>query len=211
MNLGEIIKSVQRQLGDESEVQFEKADIKRWANDAQVDIARKTECLQEHSETSAVSEDGSYLLPADFIGLKRVSFDKSVIQPTTLDNADKSYPNRDRGEGSTGSPSTYYVWGRTLHLYPWPEQGGIANLDIWYYRAPKALAADEDIPEIPSWMHEDIVRYCIARGKELDEEDAQSQKAMTEYDVRVAESRHEAQNPQADSYPSVRLVSGDDW
>jgi hypothetical protein len=210
MNLSEIVIRAQRQLGDESEVEITKDDIKRWANDSQLDIVRKTECLQEHSETSPVANDGTYPLPEDFIFLRRVTYKNELIYPTTLGEIDKLYPSRDTGT-ATGTPTMYFVWNNVLHLYPWPDASGSGTLDIYYVRAPVILINDEDIPEIPVYMHEDMVRYCIARGKELDEEDTKAAAVMQEYDERLAESKYEAQNPQSDSYPSVRLCPGDDW
>jgi hypothetical protein len=209
MNLGDIITRVQRQFGDESEVQITKDDIKRWVNDGQVDITRRTECLQAHSESSAVALDGTYKLPTDFLLMKRVTYDSKPVWPITPELADKFYPNRDLGE-STGIPNKYWVWAGVLHLYPPPAVAGTANLDIWYVRTPATLANDGDVPEIPYHMHEDIVRYAFARAKELDEDDAKAASVMSEYEARLIQGRYETNNPQGDSYAAVRLLPGDE-
>lgn len=211
MNLGEIKTSVKRLFGDESGAQITDADIVRWANDGQVDIVRKTECLQKKTEFNVTANDESYDLPADSIRLRRVELDGKALSRVELEELDNVVPDRNVTGTSSGSPVVYYVWGQTLWLYPKPETAGTSNLDLFYLKRPAALAVDADIPEIPVHMHEDIVRYCLARAKELDEEMEQARNIFMDYETRVMLSRDEAQNPENDTYPAVRILPGDDW
>lgn len=209
MNLGEIIVRVQRQFGDESEAQITRADIIRWANDAQLDIIRKTEALQSHVETNSVKDDGSYTLPEDYIRLRRVTYDDKILSRTTLEEIDQINPTRDSGY-PVGTPTHFYTWADRLWLYPPPGKNGQGNLDIYYLRRPKTLENDSDTPELPVHLHEDIVRYCFARAKELDEEDEKAQEVMADYEMRLLQSRNDIQGDQLDSYPSIRVLPGDD-
>lgn len=204
MNLGQIILSVQRQFGDESGAQIRRSDIKRWAHDAQIDIVRKTEVLQMHSETDVIKDDGSYDLPTDFIRLRRVTFDNIKLNRIELEELDDLAPDNQTHGSST--PTIYYVWGQKLFLYPKPDKAGTGKLDVYYLKMPDELSADQDVPEIPTHMHEDIVRYCLGRAKELNEDDAASQQIMFDYDARLALSRDEANNPSNNSYPAVRDI-----
>ena len=207
MNLLQIISAVQRQFGDESGAQITTSDIIRWANDAQTDIVRKTEVLQIHAETDSVGNDGSYDLPSDFIRIRRVSYDGTKIDRIELEEIDDVRGSRGRGNTS-GDPVWYYVWGTRLWLYPAPDENGIGNLDIYYVKAPDELVNSADIPEIPSHMHEDIVRYCLGRAKELDEEDGKAQEVMGDYEARLNLTRDEANNPEINTYPSIRDIEG---
>lgn len=208
MNLGEIITSVKRQFGDDSGVQIFESDIIRWANLAQIDIARKTECIQDHVATDSIVEDGSYMLPEDFLTVKRVTYNNAVMYPTTIEKADIAYPLREQGN-QVGTPNTYFIWGNILYLHPWPSTAEVNVLELFYVRLPATLASADEVSEIPESFHEDIVKYCLALAKELDEDVVEAGKIRDEYMGRIAEARYEIQNLYADSYPSVRLLPGD--
>lgn len=207
MNLGQIIIAVQRQFGDESGAQITRSDIVRWANDALVDITRKTECLQVHAETDTLKDDGSYDVPFDFIRLRRVTYRGTRLSRVELEELDDLNPTQDTE--SSSNPFYFYVWGRRIFLYPKPSKAGEGTLDIYYVKMPDELVSDQDVPEIPSHMHEDIVRFCLIRAKELNEDDEKAQALMFEYDGRMAFARDEATNPEIESYPAVRDIESE--
>ncbi len=151
---------------------------------------------------SVGADDATYALPATALKIKKVKLDGKSLEPITLEESDKF--------GSTGKSGYYYVWANEITLVPTPTQGGTNNLKVWYTRKPAALTLTTDIPEVPETYHEDIVRFALARAKELDEENAAAANLMAEFDVRILESRSEATGKQTETYPSVSLVSGDD-
>ena len=211
MNLGQIIYAVQRMFGDTSGVQITEDDIIRWANLAQIDIARKVECIQEHVATDTVAEDGSYPLPENFLSMKRVTLSGALVQPTTLEKSDAALPYREVTPVAQGTPTSYFIWRNTLYLHPVPSVSESAILEVFYVRLPAPMLSEDDSPEIPETLHEDIIKYCLIQAKELDEDSNEATKLRVEYLDRMAESRDEALNKHADSYPSVRLLPGDDW
>lgn len=211
MNLGQIILAVQRMFGDTSGIQINEDDIMRWANQAQIDIARKVECIQEHITTSSIGADASYPLPENFLSAKRVTFNDAVLNPTTLEKADITWPSREVEPIPQGTPTSYFVWRNSLYLYPAPSQDQSDVLEVFYVRIPAPMFSDDDTPEIPETLHEDIIRYCLMQAKELDEDSGEATKLRVEYLDRMAESRDEAWNKYADSYPAVRLLPGDEW
>ena len=208
MNLGEIKTAVQRLFGDESGAQITEADIIRWANDAQVDIVRKTEVLQSHRETDVSSGDKSYELPSDFMFMSRATLDGIKLARTTIQEIDARSSSADNV--ADGTPSHFYTWGGRIYLYPGPSSGGTGNLDIWYVKSPVALVNDEDIPEIPVHMHEDMVRFCLARARELDADYDAAERSAMDYEARISQSRHELTTQPIDSFPAVRVVPGDE-
>lgn len=209
MNLAGIIARVQTQFGDSSGALITSDEIKRWANDAQREIARKTECVKRHYETSAVQGDGSYTLPPGFLRDVRATFNGRKITRVTLEELDKYEGNRD-ADPPTGEPSRFYVWGDFVYLYPAPESPGSGNFDMFYIKLPEDMTALDQEPEVPEQYHEDIVRFCLARAKEVDEEDQKAESLMAEFEARMSQSRDEEFNRRADSYPSVRTLPGDD-
>lgn len=205
MNVGEIKTRVKRQFGDESGVQITNADILRWINDGQLEIVRKTECLEGLATTVTTVEDESYSVPTEFIRIERVTYDGNRLQEITMEKLDELYPNRDSSDVS-GEPEYYYLWSRNIWLYPAPSSA--KSLAIYYIKIPNELSADEEDPEIPVTFHNAIVRYCLAQAKELNEEYKEAQNIKAELDVELTLGDDE-QNAQA-TYPSVRLAPGDD-
>lgn len=214
MNLSDIIFRVQRQFGDESEIEITKADITRWANDAQVDIVRKTEVLQKDgTPIDSVVKQESYTLPNDYMSMKRVTYDGVRLHSSSLEEIDNINKNRD-DEIPTGTPKWYFIWSNKLHLYPVPDKSVSAIIAFKYIHRPAALVeGSQETLDIPIEMHEDVVRYCLARSKELDEEDGQAQAAMDDYNLRTSLASYEQQIDERDSYPSVRTLPSDygDW
>jgi len=208
MNLLEIKTAVKRQFGDESGAQITEADITRWANDAIRDIVRKVEITNQHRETAVIAGDAGYELPDSFMYIARVTLDNRLLPERKLRDLDLE--SRAVDETGSGTPESYYIWNRTIYLYPTPAVGGSANLDIWYVSSPAALVADEDVPEIPAFMHEDIVRYCLARAKELDEDWQAASLMNSDYEARVMQARYEQSAQPTDTYPSIRTLPGDD-
>lgn len=207
MNLGELTSRVQRQFGDEAGVQITAGDIRNWLNDAQVDIVRRTDVLQASLKTDVVANQPDYAVPNNFVKIRRVTVNGNLIRPTQLEHLDQLNPGRDNE--TTSIPNWYYTWGNSIYLYPTPSARSTLGLEIYYIRTPLVLNAPTDIPEIPAYMHEDLLRFALARAKELDEEEASAQRLMADYGDRMAQSSWEASNQQTDSYPAVRLLPGD--
>lgn len=211
MNVGELVIAVQRQFGDDSGVQITQADIIRWLNQGGIDIVRKTGCVQDHKQTDSVATDGSYSLPNDFIAVRKVSYDNSVLQATTLDIADQDWGQRDVTPIQGGTPQYYYIWNGIIFLYPAPGAAGTGNLDIWYIRTPTILGGVNDTPEIPAKYHEALVRYALARAKELNDEHDVARVILADYENMLLDIKDETNRPYARSYNAVRLLPGDDW
>ena len=209
MNLEQLTKRVQRQFGDESEAEITTEDIRNYLNDAQMDVVRHTECLQDSVETDSVAGQRNYILPTNFLFVKRVTFGGRKLNPVNLEDLDEEYPSRE-AEPSSGEPQVFYLWNNQIYLYPTPASDGSGNLDIMYIRIPDDLENPTDVPEIPVAYHEDLVRFALSRAKELDEETVDAQRIWTDYTERVAFTKDSSKVQDISSYPSVRLVGGDE-
>lgn len=203
MNLADMKRRIQNIMGDDSGVFFEAVDLADLCNDAQMDIVRKTEILRTTSTISTIANQAEYALPADFIVEKRVTYLNLKMKKTTIDEIDDWLDSKD-DPTTAGTPSFYYLVGNKIGFYPTPV-GAVANpIRVSYVKAPATLAADVDIPEIPVHMHEDIIRYVIARAREQSEQFDVAQVIMNDYDKRLGLSKDQAQNMAAATYPVVR-------
>lgn len=207
MNLGEIVTSVQRQGGDSSGALITRLDVVRWANDGQLEITKKTECLSAHRQTDSSSDDGTYDLPVDFLMMQRVTYNDVPLIKKLLSDLDAISSYVDTTSADT--PRYWYTSDNVLNLYPKPNASGSGNLDIWYVRTPTELVDDNDTPEIPTWMHKEIIQYCKVQAKELDDDQEGQQRAQEAFNRNVGEIDYELNVQPTDSYPAVRCLPGD--
>jgi len=209
---GNIIKRTQRIFGDTVESQIFVDDIFDWINEAMRQIARDTEVLEGETDLNTSSSTGEITLPIDFIRAKRVNYLGQWIQQTTLADLDRvDFPNDALKVVNGQFANLWYVWGNKLHIYPDPGLNQTGAIHLWYVRLPLEVNTQDDIPEIPDYMHEDLVRFCLMRARELNEEYDQSAKIEQEWKNRVAQTKEQSQNPYANSYPAVRQWDGDSF
>lgn len=200
--LGEITVAVQRQFGDDTEAQITAADIMRWANEAQLEIARKTDALLTSTTIPSVIGTAEYNLPVDFLRVDRVSYNGASLPRTTVRDLDRTFPNRNVTPVVNATPTRYFVRRKRVGVYPSPDS--VKDITVEYTARPADLTVPGSISTLPVEFHPDIVRFCLARAYELDGDATQSGKIMAEFTERLAFDLDEATNPVADTYPSIR-------
>lgn len=205
MNFGQQVSMVKTLFGDSSGAMVSDSDIKTFLNAAQIDVARRTTYLGKRAQTSSVASDGTYELPDDLLLIKKVTYNGTKLEKIDEEVLDDLNPTADNGS-SVGTPTHYYLWGRILHLNPWPESAGSGNIDIWYIKSPAELVDDTDVTELPANCHEDMVKYALALCKEVDDDYNAVANIRSEYELRLTSSTQEANDPYEDSYPAVRDI-----
>lgn len=208
MNVESLILGTQRLFGDTSEAQITRSDIIRWLNEGQIKIVRKTQCLQRHVETASVKGQASYELPDDCLFVRRATYDDNLVPPVAFEELDTVAPDRD-GSNSTGNAMYYYLWSNSIWFYPAASVTENGKIDIWYIRTPVELSSNSDEPEIPEYMHEQLINYAVMKAKELDEDYDAAMMLRNGFDVEMQDARNDAQSVQKDSYPAVRALPGD--
>ncbi len=208
MNLGEIKQRVKRTLGDETGALIEEDDIISWVNEAQLDIARKTEVLQDFTTIDVVANQESYDIPADFLKIVSVSYAGISLPRTTRAELDSISPAR-AADTFQDIPFKYYNWGTKLWLYPKPLLDLADGITFYYVFRPSNLVSDADVSELPVQMHSSIIDYCVARGRDLNEEFYGSSLSQQRFDTAVMLSRDEQKDSSMDSYPAIRCLPDD--
>lgn len=196
------VKSI---FGDESGVEIDDPDILRWINDGQLDIARKTRSLTKDLIRSTASGVYEIAKPSDFLFFDRATCDGRYLSPTPFQTLDQLYPTRGTTY-PTGRPEYIAVKGNNFVIYPAPDEAGVNNLIINYIASPVAVVANSDTPEINGAFHEALVRFCLMRAKEKDEDWSAAQRIQESYEQMITDARTDHQNPYEGSYPSIRDV-----
>lgn len=204
----EIATRVKRIFGDESGVEIEDADILRWINDGQLDIARRTSCIHRVTELGAIAGVTQYAIPFDFLFFKRATYNGRLLSSIPFQTLDKMYPNRDVNP-AIGTPEYISVLGADFLIYPAPESTGVMNLDLTYVGRPVSMTALTETPELPAVYQEALVRFCLMRTKEQDEDWTVARGIRDEYEALVIDTHHGQQTQSNDHYPVVIDWDGD--
>lgn len=201
MLVSEIATRVKRQFGDEAGAQITDADIIRWTNDAQREIALHNDLLQATGTTALLANQDQYTLPADVLNLQALKIGTRRLTFMTKEDAFQ------RDDNAPGDPQYYSVFGTKLDLYPTPIKA--ETMTIYYTRRPVEITLITAEPELPVQYHNRIVEYCLAQAYELDADwDSYKQKmGMFQEGVDRLKANNDWQ-PQS-VYPSI-TVSHDD-
>jgi hypothetical protein len=207
MRLGEIIKRVQRQFGDDVEAQITEEDIVRWVNDACLEIATANSTNQGYLlGTTAVTQGvREYELPDDLLLLRSIRLDNSKLIGITYEQITELDPKLD---SAVGKPTHYWVYNKNINLYPTPDQA-YSNLTIMYTKTPDLLLVTmKNVePDLPVQYHPRIVEYCIAQAAELDDNIAQYQQKMSQFQSGIMAAKSNSEQPESDGvYPSITYV-----
>jgi hypothetical protein len=200
----EIQQAVQRQFGDDTEAQITLTDIRRWANEGLLKIARETDALLDTTTIASIIGTSEYVLPADFLRVDRVAFDGVPLIRTTSQDLDMANPSRNVTPVIQALPTRFYIRRKRVILYPAPDR--VKNITVEYTARPNELVNAADVPEIPVEYHQDIIRFALSRAYELDGERTDAQTAMQEFNEGVGLARSEIDQPYTDSYPMIREV-----
>lgn len=207
MNLGDVIRQVQRLFGDSFEVQINVSDIKDWANEAIMQIVRQAETNQASASFTYGPTTDGVDLPAQFIGEKRVAFNGTSLEKTSINELDDVGIN----STDTGAPNKFYIWGSKMYLWPVPSPSVTNGLVLWYIQAP-ARVDDVNIQlPVPLVFHMDVVRMCLIRARELNEDYEQARVLKAEVDANLGQVRYESENRARETFPVIKDDPGDWW
>lgn len=206
MNVGEIALRVKRQFGDEAGAQITDADIIRWANDAQREVAFSNNLLQTTATTAVVSGQDQYTLPPDMLTLRSVRYRGRQLTFMAQPEAAKLVGS---DSVTTGEPTHYSVFANKIDLYPTPTTADADDLQLYYTRQPAILTTTTDTPELPLQYHNRIVEYCIAQAYELDDNPESYQQKMRQFQEGVDRLKVNADWQEQAVYPSISVSPAD--
>lgn len=220
LTVSDIFTRVQRLFGDESAVQVTEADVIRWINDAQREVAMQHESMLIKEDTlSSVAGTNEYALPSDLFTLNHVSYKDG-------DTAGSFYPLRwlplaalneyaggwDGTDYTSGYPQVYTKdENGKIILFPTPDKTATNNIKLIYSRYPVDLTSSSDAIDLPHYYHSYVEHFCMMKAYEMDEDwEAADKKAQ------LLQSTIDFNNSREswfgrENYPSVTPILEDWW
>lgn len=175
MNVQDVITRVKRKFGDEGSVQVTDADIIRWINDAQHQIAIANEGLLETVGTADVIQNQpEYDCPPDMSVLRSLSFKGYRVKYMSFAEFNEYIDGFSADPGISpygpGIPEIFMVWNNKITLFPKPDRDVTAGLKIYYVRQPTQVSLPADDLSVPIAYHNSVVDYVMQQAYELDED-----------------------------------------
>jgi len=190
--VSEAISDIRARLNEKVPRFWSPEELLRWVNEAQRDIARRAEYLQDNQDIAVSDGDGEYTLPSNLLRLTRVEFvPTGQTQVYTLEFVDFSSVDEYYGLNKTseGYPDIFTVWGfppsAKIQLYPVPSVAG--TLTVYYYRTPTDIADNDTATlEIPDGWVDLVIIYVESLARRKDR-DPMWQEVRADYESKLAE------------------------
>jgi hypothetical protein len=214
MDINGIISRVKRIFGDESGVQVIDDDILQWISDAQREIVMHNEhVLQLTTTVNIVDGTDTYAFPTDLLVLRTVRIKMASME--TYAHIEAISPGEfdryisGRVVVGEGIPCVYTTYERKIFLYPTPDQNATDGLQILYTQRPTDVTAITDTISLPEEYHNAIVKYCLMKANQMDEDYEISAIHGAEFagDVKAL-SLFNAYNP-SEVYPRITVLPED--
>jgi len=228
--LGAVLQDARDRLDEATEGRWKDAQLRRWANEAQRDIARRIRWKRATGSVSAVADQQEYNLPADCLEVHAVRYsrtgDNQVYDLHYEDYrfvASQSYTHLTI---TTNTPVLYWTWGypgsTTFKMSTYPTPSAAGTFTVHYYAVPSDLSttgsADTSNVAIPEGYESAVVLYVVYNAQMADADPRwQETKAMYEQTIQQLEEVAVRFTDQASSIagghdiaPSF-LYAGDDW
>lgn len=202
MIVSQALARIKRQFGDEFGVVIENDDIFGWILDAETDIIRTTGC---NSKTSTIFEQAFPIdIPAT-VNIDRVSLngvplvyiaveELDLLGLSTSASGDPRYWYKIM-KNDPDATSPVYVVRNEVHI--WPTTTTQNRSFVVSYVVTPTLMSDVVIDNnhftVPEVFHEDVVKYCIGRAHNKNNNLQAEKMQMDLYDRNLNMRRDEAQ------------------
>lgn len=202
----EIVTAVNRQFGDEAEIQISSADIIRWINQAQNEIVISNTTINEGMASADIVQDqDKYPLLSDpaFADVARVHtvlYQGRPVKNISFQEA-LAFIGKSTSDGS-GSPQLYYIKNGTLVFFPVPDANVPGGLTLHFTKTPKAVVNIGDKLTVPDTFYNAVLQYVIAQAQELDENWQAAQVKLQQFEKSVNIQQNETIE-QEGYYPSI--------
>lgn len=181
---------------------FPAVEIYNFFYMAQMIMATKTFCIQNVYTTTSVASQRQYDFPSSTIAILRVEYDGKKIDPNDFDDDDISTGNNP-GTTSTGTPTTYQIWGSDVYLRPIPSTSAL-EIKIYSFDEPQTVSAITQL-DVPGRYHLMLADYALFCMFAQDKNNVMSSKHLAIWEQHVMDVKDiEARRRVADKFNVVK-------
>jgi hypothetical protein len=201
----DILSYVKRAFGDESGVQITDSDILMWANEAQLDIANSTRCIQGKASTTLTAGTFELDLPEQAASsIVTLRLDNTPIPGVEFSQAEQNLQREDPERKQAGRPEWWTKWGTTVTFYPTPTED--CEITVFYTGIPENLVGAASVVGVPDRYFSALLQYVMSKAYELDEDYDAQQRAMADYEQKIGKATYDDDQAMNLFYATVKEV-----
>lgn len=161
------------------------AELLQWVNEGTLDIATRTQCLEDTEAETLVANTHTYALSNSFIAIKAVIYKDSngvewSLQRGNLFGEDSklSFGFADK---KTGYPGYWMQWGNSVIVYPIPDSTAAGDtITAYLVKRPSTVTATDDVL-VPAQYDRALVLYVAIQGLYKDGKFNKASKLLVDY------------------------------
>lgn len=172
--LAQLRSDVRSRLDESTATFWSDAELTRWVNEGQNDIARRAECLRATDDIAVTAGTQTYDGPTDLVRATAMEWHpstSSAIHPLTYRDKHSADSLWGTTQGTMdGTPMIWTSWGApptlTIQVYPTPIEDG--ELKLFYYKLPTELTTDTDNVGVPTGWEDLVTEYATMHALRKD-------------------------------------------
>jgi hypothetical protein len=195
---------VKRIFGDESGVQLTDADIVRWINEAQMDLASQNQILPAVATMNVAANTATYSLTSitpRIDSIASILLNGRRIGNVPISQAEESISLADPEGLEVGAPQFWYEWAGDITFWPKPNQN--YTMTLRYTALPANVVNSGDVLSVPDECFTDVVNFVLMKAYEMDENAQMMAVKQAEYSSSVAERGETERQAQTMTYETT--------
>lgn len=177
-------------LDDPEAGYFTRPQVKRWLNNAQLEVQKKLLQAAENwyltcATTTLVQGQDCYVLPPDFLKLHHLEVVIDAVQNTAFVLKHSTQAEADAYRWGNGNPATFFLEKDCLVLRPTPQT--VFPLKLHYSYIVQDMVSDNEPPDVPEQYHEYLAVLATIDGKIKDDRDMTNILRKKEYYEKMLE------------------------
>jgi hypothetical protein len=167
----EVATEVTRIFGDDSLIEITNADLLRWINMAQREIASANKTIKSSATRDIVANQTLYIIPSNIpiFQIQALFVNGLPVKPVSFQMAQEMIQSDDPSLKYIGQPKIWYEWDGDIYIHPAPEKDIVDGLVIYYIQQPDDIALLADTLQVPDRFYNQIVDYVLGQAYRLDE------------------------------------------
>ena len=207
--VSDVAVRVKRQFGDEAGVQVTDADIFRWVNDGQREIAAKNDLLRTRAAADIVAGQNTYGNPPDVLRFISVYYDGNPLRHINFQEADGWILSQDPSVALSGKPTIWYSFANEILLYPKPDADIAGGLVSYYSQLPAAVTSLDNTIALPDRYFSRLLEFVMAQAYEMDDDWTAAGNKVSQLNSALQEASEEENTTQHAVYPSITVLPED--
>jgi len=205
----DVFDYVKRQFGDESGVQLVDADLLRWINNGQMEIASKNKILTGKATTDLVAGQRDYSFSLEkIVSVDAVQVDGVPVEYMQFPDVQQYIAGQDNPERDAERPLVWWHYAGEMSLWPTPRNNKSNALTIFYVKEPDAVNDTNDPLTIPDRYYNLLLQYVLAQAFEMDEDWQASGAKMQQFEGQLLNMSEAEANASSQTYPTITTY---DW